>query len=259
MPKVIAVANQKGGVGKTTTCVNLAASLSKKGERVLLIDCDPQANASSGLGIRLQPRSHSFATFLLEDSILAPIQHPLAPELDLAVLPSSSQLSAAEWELFSRDNSEQLLQSRLAPIRDQYSCILIDCPPSLGLLTVNALSASDSVLIPLQCEYYAMEGLTLLLETVRKIKLRFNPHLSIEGIVLTMFDRRNNLAHQVANEIRSHLQSHVFKTLIPRNVRLSECPSHGLPAVLYDPQCPGARAYMELANELIEALGAGPG
>ena len=258
MPRIIAIANQKGGVGKTTTCVNLAASLSKKGERVLLIDCDPQANASSGLGIRLQPSSHSFSTFLLEDSGPAPIQHPLSPELDLAVLPSSSQLSATEWELFSQTSSEQLLQRRLAPLRDQYSCILIDCPPSLGLLTVNALTASDSVLIPLQCEYFAMEGLTLLLDTVRKIKLRLNPHLSIEGIVLTMFDRRNNLAHQVANEIRNHLQSRVFQTLIPRNVRLSECPSHGLPAVLYDPHCAGAKAYMDLADELIETLGTEP-
>jgi len=251
MPKVIAIANQKGGVGKTTTAVNLAASLSRKGENVLLVDCDPQGNASSGLGIRLSHHSPSFYSFLLQESAPDPIQRPLAPKLPLAVLPSNTRLASAEWDLLSCEQSELLLARRLAPIRDQYSYILLDCPPSLGLLTVNGLSAADTVLIPLQCEYYAMEGLTFLLETIRKIKLRFNPQLSIEGILLTMFDRRNNLSHQVAMEIQRHLQFRVFKTLIPRNVRLSESPSYGLPVVLYEPQCIGARAYLDLADEII--------
>jgi chromosome partitioning protein len=250
MPKVIAIANQKGGVGKTTTAVNLAASLARKGERVLLIDCDPQGNASSGLGIRLQPQSPSFYSFLLEEASPDPIQHPLSPKLDLAVLPSNSRLAAAEWELPTHDQAETLLQRRLAGLQEKYSYILLDCPPSLGLLTVNGLTASQSVLIPMQCEYYAMEGLTLLLETIRKIKMRLNPHLGVEGIVLTMFDRRNNLAHQVANEIKNHLKFRIFKTFIPRNVRLSESPSYGLPALLYEPNCAGALAYMSLAEEL---------
>lgn len=251
MPKVIAIANQKGGVGKTTTAVNLAASLSRKGKEVLLVDCDPQGNASSGLGIRLNHHSPSFYSFLLQDSAPDPIQQPLAPKLPLAVLPSNTRLASAEWDLLACDQSELLLARRLAPLRDRYSYILLDCPPSLGLLTVNGLSAADAVLIPLQCEYYAMEGLTFLLETIRKIKLRFNPQLSIEGILLTMFDRRNNLSHQVASEIQRHLQFRVFRTLIPRNVRLSESPSHGLPAVLYEPQCIGARAYLDLADEIL--------
>lgn len=252
MPKIIAIANQKGGVGKTTTAVNLAASLSRSGERVLLIDCDPQGNASSGLGVRINNQEPSFYSFLLDDSSPDPIRHPFAPKLDMALLPSNTRLAAAEWDLISQDKAETLLSRRLDSIQDDYSYVLLDCPPSLGLLTVNSLTAAHSVLIPLQCEYYAMEGLTFLLETIRRIKLRFNQQLSIEGILLTMFDRRNNLAHQVATEIRSHLQFRVFKTFIPRNVRLSESPSYGLPALLYDPNCTGARAYMDLAGEILE-------
>jgi chromosome partitioning protein len=251
MSKVIAIANQKGGVGKTTTAVNLAASLSQKGERVLLIDCDPQGNASSGLGVRLAPKAPSFLSFLLDDTSPTGIQRPLAPRLDVDVLPSDSTLAAAELRLLSYDQGERLLRNRLNGLRDLYAYILLDCPPSLGLLTVNGLSACDSVLIPLQCEYYALEGLTLLLETIRRIKLRLNPHLTIEGILLTMFDRRNNLSHQVVKEIRSHLNFRVFNAVIPRNVRLSESPSHGLPAILYDPQCVGSRTYLELADEII--------
>lgn len=251
MPKIIAIANQKGGVGKTTTAVNLAAGLSRKGEKVLLVDCDPQANASSGVGVRLKPGSPSLYSFLMGNPAPPPIQHPLVPDLDLALLPAHPELAAAEWEMASQKNPEQLLSGRLNGFFNEYSFILLDCPPSLGILTVNGLTASQSVLIPLQCEYYAMEGLSLLLETIRKIKMRFNPGLSIEGILLTMFDRRNNLAHQVANEIRRHFQFRMFKTFIPRNVRLGESPSYGLPAILYDCNCPGARAYLELAEEIL--------
>ncbi len=255
MAKIIAIANQKGGVGKTTTSVNLAASLAKKGEKVLLIDCDPQGNASSGLGVRLQPNSTSLSSFLLDEAVLPPIHQPVESEPQLSLIPSNSQLAAAEWELFSRPDSEHLLLRRIEPLKESYSYILFDCPPSLGLLTVNSLIAAQAVLIPLQCEYFAMEGLTLLLDTIRKIKMRFNPKLSIEGILLTMFDRRNNLAHHVATEIRSHLQFRVFKTVIPRNVRLSESPSYGAPAIVYDPTCIGARAYLDLAEEIITQAG----
>lgn len=251
MTRVIAIANQKGGVGKTTTAVNLAASLSHRGRRVLLIDCDPQGNASSGLGVRLSPKTPSLLSFLLDENAPSPIQRPLAPRLDLDVLPSDSTLAAAELRLLAVEQAETLLRSRLNGLRERYDHILLDCPPSLGLLTVNSLTACDAVLIPLQCEYYALEGLTLLLETIRRIKLRLNPSLTVEGILLTMFDRRNNLSHQVVNEIRGHLHFRVFSTLIPRNVRLSESPSHGLPVLLYDPNCSGARTYLELADAIL--------
>ena len=249
MPRIIAVANQKGGVGKTTTAINLAAGLSQKGERVLLVDCDPQGNASSGLGVRTPPKECSLSTMLLPE---APCASPLKPlsQIDLALIPSNSDLAAAEWRLHATSDPEQALQRILAPIRNGYTYIIIDCPPSLGLLTVTSLIAADAVLVPLQCEYFALEGLTQLLETIRKVKLRWNPHLILEGIVLTMFDRRNNLSHQVANEVRKHF-NRVFTTLIPRNVRITESPSHGLPVTLYDPNSPGANAYMALAEEML--------
>lgn len=252
MSKVIAIANQKGGVGKTTTAINLAASIAHKGHSVLLIDCDPQGNASSGLGVRLHPKSPSFYSFLMEPSSPIPAQYP-HPQIPLTVLPSNSQLAAAELDLFSFPQSELYFLNRLKPLCEEFAYIILDCPPSLGLLTINSLTAANAVLIPLQCEYYAMEGLTMLLETIRKVKLHFNPHLSIEGILLTMFDRRNNLSHQVANEIRSHLQFRVFKTIIPRNVRLSESPSYGLPIILYDSNCQGAKAYNDLADEILDS------
>lgn len=256
MSRVIAIANQKGGVGKTTTAVNLAAGLAQMGQKVLLIDCDPQGNASSGLGVRLQPDAPSFHTFLTDSEAPPPFHKPLPAPMDLTLIPSSSMLAAAEWDLFSAPQPETLLSRKLAPFRDRFTHIILDCPPSLGLLTVNGLTAAQSVLIPLQCEYYAMEGLTLLLDTIRRIRMRFNPRLAVEGILITMFDRRNNLAHQVVNEIRKHLQFRVFDTFIPRNVRLSESPSHGLPVILYEPACAGAKAYLSLAREILNDGGA---
>jgi chromosome partitioning protein len=251
MSRVIAIANQKGGVGKTTTAINLAASLSHLGKKVLLIDCDPQGNASSGLGVRIAPKAPSFHTFLMDPASPDPVAHPLTPKLDMAIIPSHSGLAAAEIELLSYDHAETLLLRRLAGLKDQYAFVILDCPPSLGLITVNSLTAAQGVVIPLQCEYYAMEGLTLLLDTIRKIRLRYNPFLAVEGIVLTMFDRRNNLSHQVANEIRNHLGYRVFDTVIPRNVRLSESPSYGLPVLLYDAGCAGAKTYLQLSRELL--------
>ena len=250
MSRTIAIANQKGGVGKTTTAINLGTALAQRGQSVLVIDCDPQGNASSGFSVRPNGKEPSLYEFLFDDTRAAPIVTPLA-ELPLALLPANSQLVAAELELLSHDQREMLLRSRLMGLHSDYGYILLDCPPSLGLLTVNALAAAQSVLIPLQCEYFALEGLSLLLETIRRIKIRLNPSLLIEGVLLTMFDRRNNLSHQVANEIRGHLKFNVFKTMIPRNVRLSESPSHGLPVLLYDPHCVGSKAYAELANEIL--------
>jgi chromosome partitioning protein len=250
MSRIIAIANQKGGVGKTTTAINLSAALAQRGQSVLVVDCDPQGNASSGFAVRPGSKEPSLYQFLFEENGAAPIVKPLA-ELPLALLPANSNLVAAELELLSHDQRETLLRNRLNGLRSTYGYILLDCPPSLGLLTVNALTAAQSVLIPLQCEYFALEGLSLLLETIRRIKIRLNPSLLIEGVLLTMFDRRNNLSHQVANEIRGHLKFNVFKTMIPRNVRLSESPSHGLPVMLYDPQCVGSKAYAGLADEIL--------
>ncbi len=250
MSRIIAIANQKGGVGKTTTALNLSAALAQCGQSVLVVDCDPQGNASSGFSVRPASKDPSLYRFLFEENGAAPVVTPYA-ELPLALLPANSQLVAAELELLSHAQRETLLRERLNGLLAHYAYILLDCPPSLGLLTVNALTAARSVLIPLQCEYFALEGLSLLLETIRRIKIRLNPSLLIEGVLLTMFDRRNNLSHQVANEIRGHLKFNVFKTMIPRNVRLSESPSHGLPVLLYDPQCVGSKAYAALADEIL--------
>lgn len=249
MSRVICIANRKGGVGKTTTAINLSAALGVAGEATLLIDCDPQGNATSGIGVKLTDDSRTLYDVLLGECTLPEaVQKTSIEKLD--VLPANHDLIGAEVELLSLESREYRLQEFLRPAREQYRYIILDCPPSLGLLTVNALTAADSVLIPLQCEYYALEGLRSLLETIDLIRERLNPELAIEGLLLTMFDPRNKLCHQVADEVRQFFPDAVFHAVIPRNVRLSESPSHGLPVILYDPSCRGAQSYVELAREV---------
>lgn len=257
MGRVICIANQKGGVAKTTTAVNVAASVALEGRRALLVDLDPQASASSGVGVRLQTGELGTYEILLGSASVADsIREGGVRGLD--VVASRGDLTGAEIELVPLDRREHRLREALASVRGAYDFIFIDCPPSLGLLTVNALTAADSVLVPMQCEYYALEGLSALLQTIDLIRSSLNPELSIEGVVLTMFDARTTLTHQVADEVRAHFPGDVFATVIPRNVRLSESPSHGIPAVLYDPGSKGAMAYRALAREILFGKGAAP-
>lgn len=251
--KIVALANQKGGVGKTTTALNLAAVLADKGKKVLLVDSDPQGNASSGVGVfKTNEDKNIYSCYSgakeAVDCILPTSQK------NLFILPASINLVGVEVELIAQDNREKRLKTILRSIREQFQYVLIDCPPSLGLLTINSLTAADSVLIPMQCEYFALEGLAQLVQTIRKVKKNFNQGLFIEGLLLTMYDGRNRLTHSVASEIQNHFGEQVYQTVIPRNVRLSESPSHGQAILEYDANCSGAKAYKLLGTEFLQRM-----
>ncbi len=258
-PRVLVVANQKGGVGKTTTAINLGTALAAVGEPTLVIDLDPQGNASTGLGIpRTERKLTTYDVLMGEATIAQSIMPTKIPRL--SIVPSTVDLSGAELELIDQPRRNFILKDALAQHADyvaqhdlqQFNYVLIDCPPSLSLLTVNAMAAADAVMVPLQCEFFALEGLSQLMKTIELVRTNLNPNLEIQGIVLTMFDRRNKLSDQVAADVREHMGDKVYRTMIPRNVRISEAPSHGLPALVYDLRCPGSQAYIKLAGEVIQ-------
>ena len=250
MGRIIAIANQKGGVGKTTTSINLSSSLAAKGKKVLLIDIDPQGNATSGYGIDKNNLDNTVYELILgECSIHDCIIKEVIP--NVSILPSNVNLAAAEIELIGVDKKEYILKNEVDWVRDQYDYIIIDCPPSLSMLTVNAMTTANTVLVPIQCEYYALEGLSQLIHTVNLVKERLNPDLDMEGVVFTMYDSRTNLSMQVVENVKVHLGQQVYNTIIPRNIRLAEAPSYGQPINIYDPKSAGAEAYMQLAEEVI--------
>lgn len=250
MGKIIAVANQKGGVGKTTSTINLSAALAQKGMKVLVVDCDPQGNATSGLGIEKKQVENSIYNLIISECEINECLSDSQIE-SLKVIPSSVDLAGAEIELIGMDKKEYILKDTLEMVRNDYDYIMIDCPPSLNILTVNALTAADTVLVPIQCEFYALEGLSQLIHTIDLVKARLNPELTIDGIVFTMYDGRTNLSMQVVENVKANLTHHIYRTVIPRNVRLAEAPSYGMPICLYDPRSSGAEAYNKLAEEII--------
>ena len=258
MGKVIAIANQKGGVGKTTTAINLAACLAGADMRILLVDMDPQSNAGSGLGIRKGMYSRSTYHVLVHRESLASVLQPTELET-MFVAPASRELVGATVELAQEEDRDQRLKAAIAPLHDSYDYILVDCPPSLDILTVNALIAADSILIPIQCEYFALEGVSELMETIRQIRRLRNPDLEIEGVLLTMFDDRTNLCHQVMEDLKSFFGHKLFSTIVPRNIRLGEAPSYGRPILLYDIKSKGAESYIRLAKEVIHGTEKGAG